>query len=300
MKSATFATALLASVAIAQPHGHARRHLHEKRDLVVEWTTEWVTETVYVDDATTSTAAAASTTAAPAANPTPSSKAPAQFFEAPTQPQPSVPEVKPTIEAAKPVEPSPSPEPVTTSPPPSPPPPVVAPTTLIPAPKPSVASPPPPPPPASTTVVAPPPPVQNTAQPSPAPAPSAPSAPSTGGGEKKFTGDITYYQPGMGSCGYDDSAPKGNVVAVAKDWFMKVGNGKTSLGVNQPANILCDKTITISAKGKTTTATIRDSCPGCAPGSIDVTEGAFMELFGSLDVGRSEVTWWLNEAVAGA
>ncbi|KAK8014702.1 rasp f 7 allergen [Apiospora arundinis] len=287
MKSTTFATALLASVAIAQPHGHARRHLHDKRDLVVEWTTEWVTETVWVDDGATSTAAAAaSTTAAPAANPTPSSKAPAQFFEAPTQAKPSVPEVKPTVEAVKPVEPSP--EPVTTSPPP---PPVVQPTTLIPAPKPTVVAPPPPPPPAPTTVVAPPPPVQSTAQPAPAPAPSAPSAPSTGGGEKKFTGDITYYAP---------APPKGNVVAVAKDWFMKVGNGKTSLGVNQPANILCDKTITISAKGKTTTAVIRDSCPGCAPGSIDVTEGAFKELFGSLDVGRGEVTWWLNEAVPGA
>ncbi|KAK8084836.1 riboflavin aldehyde-forming enzyme [Apiospora hydei] len=297
MKSTTFATALLASVAIAQPHGHARRHNHEKRDLVVEWTTEWVTETVWADDAATSTAAP-TTTAAPAAKPTTSKAPDAQFFE-PPQPSPSsAPEVKPTVQAVKPVEPSPEPvpAPVTTSPPA----PIVVPTTLIPAPKPSTVAPPPPPPPAPTTVVAPPPPAETTAQAAPAPAPSAPSSGGGSSSAQKFTGDITYYQPGMGSCGYDDSTPKGNVVAVSKDWFMKVGNGKTSYGVDQPANILCDKTITISAKGKTTQATIRDSCPGCAPGSIDVTEGAFKDLFGSLDVGRSEVTWWLNEAVAGA
>ncbi|KAK8069547.1 Non-Catalytic module family expansin [Apiospora phragmitis] len=295
MKSATFATALLASVAIAQPHGHARHHHHEKRDLVVDWTTEWVTETVWVDDLPASTAAP-TTTAAPAAKPTTSKAPAAQFFEPPQQPSPSVPEVKPTTEAVKPVEtsPEPVPAPVTTNPLP----PVVAPTTLIPAPKPSTVAPPPPPP--APTVVAPPPPVQSTTQAAPAPAPSAPSSGGGSSSAEKFTGDITYYQPGMGSCGYDDSALKGNVVAVSKAWFMSVGNGKTSYGVDQPANILCDKTITISAKGKTTQATIRDSCPGCAPGSIDVTEGAFKDLFGSLDVGRSEVTWWLNEPVAGA
>ncbi|KAK8053689.1 expansin family protein [Apiospora saccharicola] len=293
MKSVTFATALLAAVAVAQPHGHVRRHNHAKRDQVIEWTTEWVTETVWVDDDVATPTAAPTTTVAPApaAQPTTSKAPAAQFFE-PSPSAPKVPEVKPTAEAAKPVEPSPE------QPAPAPPPaPVVVPTTLVPAPKPTTVAPPPPPP--SPTVVAPPPPVQSTAQQAPAPAPSAPSAPSSGGAEK-FTGDITYYQPGMGSCGYDDSAPKGNVVAVSKDWFMKVGNGKTSYGVDQPANILCDKTITISAKGKTTQATIRDSCPGCAPGSIDVTEGAFTDLFGSLDVGRAEVTWWLNEHVAGA
>lgn len=294
MKSATFATALLAAVAVAQPHhGHARRHNHAKRDLVVEWTTEWVTETVWVDDDVATSTAAPTTTAAPAAKPTTSQAPAAQFFEPLTQAKPSVSEVKPTAEAVKPVEPSPeqpAPAPVTTSPPA----PVVAPTTLIPAPKPTTVAPPPPPP--SPTVVAPPPPAQSTAQQAPVQAPSAPSS----GGAEKFTGDITYYQPGMGSCGYDDSNPKGNVVAVSKDWFMKVGQGKTSYGVDQPANILCDKTITISAKGKTTQATIRDSCPGCAPGSIDVTEGAFTDLFGSLDIGRGEVTWWLNEPVTGA
>jgi hypothetical protein len=299
MKSVTFATALLAAVAVAQPHGHVRRHNHAKRDQVIEWTTEWVTETVWVDDDVATPTAAPTTTAAPApaAQPTTTKAPAAQFFE-PSPSAPKVPEVKPTAEAVKPVEPSPeqpAPAPVTTSPPA----PVVVPTTLVPAPKPTTVAPPPPPP--SPTVVAPPPPVQSTAQqaPAPAPAPSSPSAPSSGGAEK-FTGDITYYQPGMGSCGYDDSTPKGNVVAVSKDWFMQVGNGKTSYGVDQPANILCDKTITISAKGKTTQATIRDSCPGCARGSIDVTEGAFTDLFGSLDVGRAEVTWWLNEHVAGA
>lgn len=111
---------------------------------------------------------------------------------------------------------------------------------------------------------------------------------------------MTYYAPGIGSCGYDDSNPTMNVVAVSKEWFQGV-SPLTNSGMNQPTNPLCDKTITIqSDTGKKTTAVIRDSCPGCSLTSIDVTEGAFLEIFDSLDVGRGKVTWWLNEKVAGA
>ncbi|ORY65395.1 RlpA-like double-psi beta-barrel-protein domain-containing protein-containing protein, partial [Pseudomassariella vexata] len=126
----------------------------------------------------------------------------------------------------------------------------------------------------------------------PSAASSSSSSGDSSGGADVHSGDITYYTVGPGACGYDDSGADEtkNIVAIAADDFGPL----TSLGVNQPANPLCDQTITISANGKTTTATIRDKCPGCDLGSIDVSSKTFMELFGSLDGGREPVTWWYN------
>lgn len=297
MKSTTIATALLATIAVAKPHhGHHQRrhqHEHEKRDIVVEWETAWVTETVIVDETGTVTIPAAT----PTSEAVTSVYSAAQFYETAAASS-ETPEVQPSSEAP------PAPTTPTTYAAPAPP------TTLIPttkaAPTTSVA----PPPPVESTYVAPPaqstyvapPPAPTTAKASPTPQPT--SYPAEGGSDApsdgaKKQGDMTYYAPGMGSCGYDDSDPKMNVVAVSKEWFLGV-SPNTNSGVNQPTNPLCDKTITISAKGKKTTAVIRDSCPGCLPTSIDVTEAAFLEIFGSLDVGRGEVTWWLNEDVPGA
>lgn len=312
MKSTTIATALLATIAVAQPHhghhGHHRRHQreHEKREIVVEWETAWVTETVIVDETGTSTIPAAT----PTSEAVTSAYSAAQFYE--TSAASETPEVKPSSQAPPP--PPPAPTTPTTYAAPAPP------TTLMPttkaAPTPSAVPPPPPPPPVESTYVAPPPPpppttveapppAPTTAQAPPPPKPQPTSYPADGGsdapsGGAKKTGDITYYAPGMGSCGYDDSNPTMNVVAVSKDWFSSVSS-LTNAGVNKPTNPLCDKTITITTdKGKKTTAVIRDSCPGCDPTSIDVTEGTFLELFDSLDIGRGTVTWWLNEEVAGA
>jgi hypothetical protein len=61
----------------------------------------------------------------------------------------------------------------------------------------------------------------------------------------------------------------------------------------------CGKSITITAtyKGVTKTAigTIGDKCPECTEGSIDLSEGLFLSLFPSKDVGRGQVTWSVNE-----
>jgi hypothetical protein len=108
-----------------------------------------------------------------------------------------------------------------------------------------------------------------------------------------YSGEITYYTVGPGACGYDDSGKDQSspIVAISTaDWF-KRGSG-TSLGVNQPAHPWCDQTIKITAgNGQTATATVRDNCPGCSEGSIDVSEVVFVALFGSTDVGRSKATW---------
>ncbi|EQL01169.1 Non-Catalytic module family expansin [Ophiocordyceps sinensis CO18] len=59
-------------------------------------------------------------------------------------------------------------------------------------------------------------------------------------------------------------------------------------------NPMCGQKITIHANGKTTTATVRDKCMGCAANNIDVSKKVFMELYGSLDGGRMPVKWSFN------
>ncbi|KAI0412459.1 hypothetical protein F5X98DRAFT_321045 [Xylaria grammica] len=291
MKSASVAAAaaVLVGMSSAQPHGHhGHHHLHAKRDLVTEWETVWETVTVLVDESTTETI-----------YPTPTgSGAPGEFFEPPT----STPSSTPTS--------TPEPEPTT----------VAAPT--------STSSEAPPPPPPTTTAVTtssssstPPPAPTTTSTPEPAPAPepettsvqtsAAPAETSSSGSgsgstyagsdkfgtssldTKKYSGDITYYDLGLGACGYDDAGTTEHIVAISHlDWYSR-GSG-TSLGIDMPNHPWCDQTITITADGKSTTALVHDICPSCASGSIDVSDSVFMALFGSLEAGRTQASWSFN------
>ncbi|RYP53039.1 hypothetical protein DL768_001894 [Monosporascus sp. mg162] len=294
MKSTAITAAILASVAVAQPHGHHRRHRHEdqleKRELVIEWETVWETATVYVDEYTTETVLP-SKTAEP--EPTTSTGVPIQFFETPTTLATST--TAPTVEEV--------PVPTTTEVPPAPT------TTYVPEPEPTTveqppvdeqttvekppvvetptSAPPPPPPPAETTTSTPP-----AAQPTVSPPESGSSSGGSGGGE----GDITYFNVALGACGYDDTGADEteNIVALpAGMWDAE--STLTSYGINMPAHPWCDKTITIEApNGKTVEAKVRDRCPGCNGASIDVTPHAFKQLYGSLEVGRTECKWWFN------
>ncbi|RYP04333.1 hypothetical protein DL764_004526 [Monosporascus ibericus] len=294
MKSTAIAAAILASVAAAQPHGHHRRHRHEdqleKRALVVEWETVWETATVYVDEYTTETVLP-SKTAEP--EPTTSTGVPIQFFETPTTlatstTAPTVEEVPvPTTTEVPPAPtstyvPEPEPEPTT----------VDEPTTVEPPPvveTPTSAAPPPPPPAEETTTSTPP-----AAQPPVSPPESGSSNGSggSGGGE----GDITYFNVALGACGYDDTGADEteNIVALpAGMWDAE--STLTSYGINMPAHPWCDRIITIEApNGNTADAKVRDRCPSCDGASIDVTPHAFKQLYGSLEVGRTEAKWWFK------
>ena len=108
-------------------------------------------------------------------------------------------------------------------------------------------------------------------------------------------GEITYYQVGLGACGYDDTGDDQtkNIVAMPEGMW-DATSSLTNSGINQPEHPWCDKTITVHANGKSIECVIRDRCPGCAAGSIDVTEHAFLALFGSLDAGREQVEWTMN------
>ncbi|KAI2619750.1 RlpA-like double-psi beta-barrel-protein domain-containing protein-containing protein [Hypomontagnella submonticulosa] len=91
-----------------------------------------------------------------------------------------------------------------------------------------------------------------------------------------FNGDITYYEPGLGSCGETNSDSE-RVVALSPAQFAA-----------DPA--ACGKTIQISLDGHTTTAKVVDKCPSCSAESIDVSSTVFQDL-APLTVGRTQIEW---------
>ncbi|KAI0407705.1 RlpA-like double-psi beta-barrel-protein domain-containing protein-containing protein [Xylaria palmicola] len=96
---------------------------------------------------------------------------------------------------------------------------------------------------------------------------------SVAGRSEIFSGDMTYYEPGLGACGETNSDSE-LVVALAP--AQAEGN--------------CGKYITISKDGKTIDAKIVDKCMGCASGAIDVSSTVFKSL-ADLSVGRTTVDW---------
>ncbi|KAH6655574.1 hypothetical protein BKA67DRAFT_242415 [Truncatella angustata] len=286
MKSAIIAAAALASAAIAQPHNHHRRHQHEKRDLVVEWVTEELTITVMVDEATTETFYPSTTQEVVAT----SSGSPGQFFQAAsvsTSSSVAAPSTtlvaKPSTEkTVAPVEPTTTSISTSTSSTP-----VAVPTTTstTPVAVPTTATP-------TTTTQAP---VVVPSSTYVAPASSTTAAASSGGSGTTYNSDMTYYQIGLGSCGYDDSGLDLSkpVVAISSTLWDSVSTA-SNYGIDQPAHPFCDQEITIKYNGKTTTGVVRDRCPGCPAEGIDVSEIIFDDLVGGTGAGRVEVEWSWN------
>ncbi|KAK0745389.1 hypothetical protein B0T21DRAFT_345451 [Apiosordaria backusii] len=268
MKSIAIVASLLASVALAQPHhgGHGHLHRrkahHDKRAIVTEWVTETVHETVTVliDESTTEVILPTKPAVAEAKVSDLPEPRPGQFFESVK----SKSSVAPVTSAAPPLPP-----------PPPPPPPVVVEPTPTP-------SPPPPPPP----VQAPPPPPVNNSPPVPKGGSDSGSGSSKPSGST-FNGDLTYYDLGLGACGFDDSGLDldENIVAVSH----------LMMGTQSNGNPMCDKTITVKVGSKTVQARVRDKCMGCEKEAIDCSKQMFLELFGSLEAGRKPVEWWFNE-----
>lgn len=104
-----------------------------------------------------------------------------------------------------------------------------------------------------------------------------------------YTGDLTYYDPGLGACGVT-SSDGDRIVAVSHLVFDAV-----STGSNPNANPLCGKKIRARRNNKSVDLTVVDRCTGCQPTDIDVT----IDIFGMLaevDQGRVLVEWnWLED-----
>jgi hypothetical protein len=135
---------------------------------------------------------------------------------------------------------------------------------------------------------------QPAATPTPAPQPttttSSAQATSTSGSSggstsESFTGEITFYETGLGSCG-ETSTDSDHIVALSQilyDKYTPAGNANN--------NSLCGKFIHIEYGGKSTDVKVVDRCTGCAEHDLDLSPAAFDDL-ASESLGRLQGATW--------
>lgn len=109
---------------------------------------------------------------------------------------------------------------------------------------------------------------------------SSSSGGSSGG---KYSGEGTYYDVGLGSCGQTDS--NSQFVAALNAPQMKNGD-------NPNNNPQCGKKIKVTnpANGKSVTVKLVDTCPPCASGDVDLSPSAFAAI-ADMDLGRIPIKW---------
>ncbi|KAK7919978.1 hypothetical protein PG985_008000 [Apiospora marii] len=115
-----------------------------------------------------------------------------------------------------------------------------------------------------------------------------------------FTGDLTYYGPGLGACGITSS--DGDAIAAVSHITFDAAGANRGAGGNSNANPLCGKKIRIQRDYKegsgggnrSVDVTVVDRCTGCQPTDLDVTISVFTQLAPE-DSGRVLMSWaWLE------
>jgi expansin (peptidoglycan-binding protein) len=116
--------------------------------------------------------------------------------------------------------------------------------------------------------------------------------PTSNGGP--YSGDLTYYNPGLGSCGYTNTESE-HVCAVSHILF-----DAASTSSNPNDNPLCGLKVRIRRDGESVDAKVVDRCVGCAETDLDVTESVF-GMVAELAQGRVTMEWaWLEKAPVNA
>jgi hypothetical protein len=101
------------------------------------------------------------------------------------------------------------------------------------------------------------------------------------------SGDGTYYETGLGACGWTN-VDTDMIAAIAHDTF-DTYPGYT--GANPNNNPICGKKVTAYYGGNSVTVTIVDRCAGCAKSSsLDFSPSAFSQLADQA-LGRIAITW---------
>jgi len=91
----------------------------------------------------------------------------------------------------------------------------------------------------------------------------------------EYTGDLTWYDTGLGACGVTSTASQA-IVAIAESLFDQYTPSSGLHAGNPNDNTLCGKTVTITGvDGSPYTATIVDRCTGCAESDLDLSEDFF-------------------------
>ncbi|GFZ50494.1 hypothetical protein JCM24511_08251 [Saitozyma sp. JCM 24511] len=96
------------------------------------------------------------------------------------------------------------------------------------------------------------------------------------------SGQATYFEVGLGACGWTNTD---------SDSIVALNAAQYSGGAD------CGKSITITNtdNGQTATATIVDECPGCGSGSLDLSPSLFSTLTnGDMGLGVFPITWSFN------
>lgn len=125
-----------------------------------------------------------------------------------------------------------------------------------------------------------------------APAPSAAAESGSSGTSSAYTnnaGSITLnlFDGHLGSCG-KNIPNDGNMVALATDLM---GAMTFDPATGNPVNKWCGQQIEITYKGKTATAVIGDSCPGCTDGGLDLPPALWDTLVGGPGDRLQGATW---------
>ncbi|KAL6717087.1 hypothetical protein ACLMJK_005002 [Lecanora helva] len=99
-----------------------------------------------------------------------------------------------------------------------------------------------------------------------------------------YRGDMTHYDPGLGSCGAQSSSSD-DIVALSK---LLMDNP-----ANPNANTKCFSHIHIRAvDGSVVDATVVDTCEACATEDIDASTGLFYKVAPHGDGLVGGVEWW--------
>jgi hypothetical protein len=101
------------------------------------------------------------------------------------------------------------------------------------------------------------------------------------------TGDATYYDVGLGACGWDNGDDE-MVVAVSQLLYDKYPGYK---GGNPNNNPVCGKKIIASLNGKSVEVKVVDRCVGCQQKDLDFSMAAFLKI-GSVAHGREKGMTW--------
>ena len=109
-----------------------------------------------------------------------------------------------------------------------------------------------------------------------------------------FAGDLTYFYPALGACGWTNSEDD-YIVAVSRLVWDEV-----QVGTDPGNNPLCGHKIRIQREFdgalRSVDVTVADRCVGCAASDLDVAPVAFSQL-ALQEQGRVFCTWaWLNDA----
>ncbi|KAI7265602.1 hypothetical protein KC345_g8436 [Hortaea werneckii] len=119
-----------------------------------------------------------------------------------------------------------------------------------------------------------------------------------------FTGDLTYYQPGLGACGVT-SEENDFIVALSHLLFDAAGSS-TDAGGNSNENPLCGRMLRATRYNEEASAQrsvdlrVVDRCTGCEVDDLDTSLKAFERLAPSAS-GRVEVSWaWLQPVQTGS